>query len=194
MDLMGRYNPNAQLYVQAHPPLDALVLTISFIARSMPCLVDPLEQPTIDGIDDETMMMQVMAERGASKHHLPLGKSFALDSPTEEECQLYLPRDCLKAIFLNIKTFKQFYVNASKHGYALEEYARLVSHVCYKNKEYSRKIAKHIIKGTNRSNAEELGPYLELMKQFLGVQDEYATLRMEWVFGVADFVVRSSGY
>ena len=55
-------------------------------------------------------------------------------------------------------------------------------------------MAKHILKGTNGSNAEELGPFLELMKQFLSVDDEFSSLRMEWIFGVADFVVRSAGY
>lgn len=55
-------------------------------------------------------------------------------------------------------------------------------------------MAKHILKGTNKSNAEELGPFLELMKQYLSVDDEYSHLRMEWIFGVADFVVKTSSY
>ena len=54
MDLMGRYNPANMLYVQAQPPLDGLVRTVSFIARSVPCLVDPADVPSFQGVDFET--------------------------------------------------------------------------------------------------------------------------------------------
>ena len=105
-----------------------------------------------------------------------------------------LPEDCLKSLFLHIKSFKLFYANASKHGYATEEYSKFVAHLCYKNREFSKKMAKHILKGTNKSNADELGPFLELMKQVLLVDDELSNLRLEWIFGVADIVVKSSSY
>jgi len=55
-------------------------------------------------------------------------------------------------------------------------------------------MAKHILKGTNKSNAEEIGPFLELMKQYLTIDDEYSGLRMEWIFGVADLVVKNPSY
>jgi hypothetical protein len=35
---------------------------------------------------------------------------------------------------------------------------------------------------------------LELMKQYLSIRDEYFDLRMEWIFGVADLVVRTTSY
>jgi len=41
MDLMCKYNPNAMVYVATAPPLEKLVLTVSFIVRSIPCIVDP---------------------------------------------------------------------------------------------------------------------------------------------------------
>lgn len=69
-----------------------------------------------------------------------------------------------------------------------------MAHVSYKNKEFSRKMAKHILKGTNKSTAEEIGPFLELMKQFLTVDDEFAEQRMEWIFGIADQVVKTNSY
>jgi hypothetical protein len=65
---------------------------------------------------------------------------------------------------LHVKPFKLFYNNASKHGFSNEEYSKMLAHLCFKNKEFSRKMAKHILKGTNKSNAEEIGPFLEIMK------------------------------
>ena len=41
MDLLGRLSPQSLHYVQTNPPLDNLVKTIGFVARSLPCLVDP---------------------------------------------------------------------------------------------------------------------------------------------------------
>lgn len=55
-------------------------------------------------------------------------------------------------------------------------------------------MAKHILKGTNKSTAEEIGPFLELMKQYLTIDDDYFQQRMEWIFGVADQVVKSNSY
>jgi hypothetical protein len=89
---------------------------------------------------------------------------------------------------------KLFYNNASERGYVKEEYAKMVAHICYMNKDFSHKIAKHILKGTNKSTAEEIGPFLELLKNFLTVDDIYFDVRMEWIFGVADFCVKNPSY
>jgi hypothetical protein len=105
-----------------------------------------------------------------------------------------LPDDCVQALFINVKLFKTFYENASKQGYESEEFARFAGHVCYKNREFSRKIAKHILKGTNVGIAEEISPFLELMKQYLAIEDEYYELRVEWIFGVSDLVIRTNNY
>lgn len=107
---------------------------------------------------------------------------------------MLLPEDCAKSLFIHLKQFKLFYLNASKHGYESEEFAKFVAHVCYQNKEFSKKMAKHILKGTNKSTAEEIGPFLELMKQYLTIDDDYFQQRMEWIFGVADQVVKSNSY
>ena len=39
----------------------------------------------------------------------------------------------------------------------------MFAHLCFENKDYTQRIAKYILKGTNTSSAEELGPYLEIM-------------------------------
>lgn len=60
--------------------------------------------------------------------------------------------------------------------------------------EFSRKIAKHILKGTNSCISDDIYAYLELMKAFLSVEDEYFHLRIEWIFGIADLIVKSNNY
>ena len=107
---------------------------------------------------------------------------------------LELPDDCNKAVFISQKPLKKFYENASKHGGSTEEYARLIGHLCYGNKEFSRKLAKHILKGVNAISTDEILPYLALMKAFLLVDDELSDQRAEWIFGVADLVIRTAGY
>lgn len=75
MDLMCKYNPNAMVYVQTHPPLEKLVLTVSFIVRSIPCIVDPMDPNSValvEEIDKQTLMARLMQERGQSSFHLPL--------------------------------------------------------------------------------------------------------------------------
>jgi hypothetical protein len=38
--LMSKYNPNSMVYMNVCPPLEKLVMTICFIVRCFPCLVD----------------------------------------------------------------------------------------------------------------------------------------------------------
>ena len=194
MDLMSKYNPNSLVYSQANPPLESLVLAVSFMVRSIPCLIDPADLESIEEADRAATSKLFTAERGQSKFYQPLSKFFALSELSEEDTQLTLPEDCMKALFLHFKPMKLFYANASKHGFEKEEYAKMAAHLCYKNKEFSRKMAKHILKGTNKSTAEEIGPFLELMKQYLTIDDEFYGLRLEWIFGIADFVVKSASY
>ena len=43
IDLISRYNSNQMVYNQTVPPFDKLVLSLSFMVRSIPCLVDPYD-------------------------------------------------------------------------------------------------------------------------------------------------------
>jgi len=54
--------------------------------------------------------------------------------------------------------------NITKNTYEIQELAKMLAHLCFENKEYSLRIAKYILKGTNTSGSEELGPFLEIMK------------------------------
>jgi hypothetical protein len=195
MDLMSKYNQNTLAYIQTNPPLDSLVAAVSFIVRSIPCLIDPsdpLNQMNgAEEIDKATMMALMMEDRGSSDYHLsPLQSYSGLQK--EDLLELVLPDECLKAVFLQSKQFKIFYENSSKYGYEVEDFSLMVAHACFKNKQFSRKMAKHILKGTNTSSADEIVPYLDLMKTYLQINDEYFEVRMEWVFGISDIMVKTN--
>lgn len=70
MDLMCKYNPNTLVYVQANPPLEKLVLTVSFIVRSIPCILDPIDlndavnNGVLDPENPLPAMLSMMEARG----------------------------------------------------------------------------------------------------------------------------------
>jgi len=47
LDLMSKYNPQSLLYVTSNPPLEKLVLTVSFIVRSIPCIIDQFDSTNL---------------------------------------------------------------------------------------------------------------------------------------------------
>jgi len=106
LDLMCKYNPNAMVYVQTHPPFEKLILTVSFIARSIPCIVDPQDPSNVIHAEEdrETMIARLTQERGQSGFHVPLRQSYSLDGlPESEQAELSLPDDCYAALFIHLK-------------------------------------------------------------------------------------------
>ena len=51
-------------------------------------------------------------------------------------------------------------------------------------------MGKHILKGTNKSTTDELVFFLAIMKAYLSIDDDLFDLRMEWVFGIADPIIK----
>lgn len=103
MDLLQKYNP---LYSQANPPFEKLILTISFIVRSAPSIVDlndannflPFENQQNEG--ESSIVELVLASRGTSPLHLPLTKSFNIPEG-ENVPVLQISDDCNKALFIS---------------------------------------------------------------------------------------------
>ena len=62
-----------------------------------------------------------------------------------------------------------------------------LSHLCHQNKEYSKQIAKLILKGIHQGASDELAPILHIMKKYLSIEDDLKELRCEWIFGIANF-------
>jgi len=143
------------LYAQASPPFEKLVLTLSFIVRSIPAIIDEFDiNNTRDVIDRQATREEKLAvllqNRGYSNFFVPISQSFGLpQEPTRDPPML--SQECVQGLFLSMKLYRSFYDNITKCGFENEEWSKCISHLCFKNKEYSKKIAKFILKGTNSS-------------------------------------------
>ena len=76
VDLMSKYNPQSLLYVTSNPPLEKLVSTVSFIVRSIPCLIDQYDSSNLPYIEDpnerQNELFILLQQRGATPMHVPL--------------------------------------------------------------------------------------------------------------------------
>lgn len=50
-----------------------------------------------------------------------------------------------------------------KSGYESLEFARLMAHLSFDNYDYSRMVAKKVLVGINKSNSDEIEPYLYVL-------------------------------
>lgn len=101
-----------------------------------------------------------------------------------------LSPDCQQALFQKSKARKAFHENVIKLNLEIDEYALFLSHLCHQNKEYSKQIAKLILKGIHLGAPDELAPILHIMKKYLSIEDDLKELRCEWIFGIASLVVK----
>lgn len=172
------------------------MLSICFVCRSVPCIVDPFDRDNFQhlppGGDD--LYATVTAERGSTKAHLDLQKEYPGEQfdPEEANTWLKLSTDCLKALFLKSKALKTFHENITKHGFEIAEYAMFLAHLCHSNKDYSKKIAKLILKGIHQGASDELAPILLIMKKYLSIEDDLKEQRCEWIFGIANLIVKQN--
>ena len=67
---------------------------------------------------------------------------------------------------------------------AREELGQLMQHVCYENYDISKRIAKILIFGLNRTQADEIKPYAISMEHFITIPDQFQKMRIEWIFGL----------
>jgi hypothetical protein len=56
---------------------------------------------------------------------------------------------------------------------AREELGQLMQHVCYRNYDISKRIAKLLVYGLNRTQADEIKPYAISMEHFLTIPDQF---------------------
>lgn len=84
---------------------------------------------------------------------------------------LQLPEPCVTALFQRTKAHKEMLQAITKNGFALESFKKLMAHMCYENREFSVRTAKFILKGTNQGSYEEAPAFLDIMRQFLLIND-----------------------
>ena len=76
-----------------------------------------------------------------------------------------------------------FYEKAMKDKYDYQGLGVIIQHFCFENETLSYSLARAILFGINRSNYDDIQPYLEAMSYFLTINDFLQTSRLEWVLG-----------
>ena len=59
----------------------------------------------------------------------------------------------------------------------------LVKEVCPGNLQASEKVAFVLLKGLTKSNYDNIQPYLEVLHEFVLIEDEHQETRIKWVIG-----------
>jgi len=80
-----------------------------------------------------------------------------------------------------------------KHNFAIDQFKVFLSHLCFENKEFSIRIAKFILKGTIKLHYDDNNSYLELLRQYLLIDDSLKNQRLEWIFGIPYFQLKQPG-
>ena len=69
----------------------------------------------------------------------------------------------------------------------------MIAHLSWKNYEISRRFSKVLLKGLNYINVSNLRPYVDCMLKFLTIQDEYQPQRLEWILGMLQTKMPTTG-
>ena len=76
-----------------------------------------------------------------------------------------------------------FYEKAMKDKYDFQALGIIIQHFCFENEDLSYNLAKSVLYGINRSNFDDIQPYLEGMSYLVIIRDGLQTNRLEWIFG-----------
>ena len=67
--------------------------------------------------------------------------------------------------------------------------AKIVKIICPNNLHASEKIAIVLMKGISKANYENIQPYLDVLHEFVLIDDEHQLLRVKWIIGKQTLVV-----
>ena len=67
--------------------------------------------------------------------------------------------------------------------------AKIVRIICPNNLNASEKIAIVLLKGISKANFENVQPYLDVVHEFILIEDEHQLLRILWVIGKQSLIV-----
>lgn len=67
--------------------------------------------------------------------------------------------------------------------------AKIVRIICPNNLNASEKIAIVLLKGISKANFENVQPYLDVVHEFILIEDEHQFLRILWVIGKQSLIV-----
>lgn len=71
-----------------------------------------------------------------------------------------------------------------------KQFGMCLANLCKSNLKYSKKVSKIFIKVINASTYDNVKNYLKALKPFLRLEDEFKTIRLEWVFGFPQLMTK----
>lgn len=89
VQLLVKYNQNSMAYATVNPPLEKLVLSVCFVCRSVPCIVDPFDRDNFQDVPNgcENPYLTVTEERRPTMAHLDLKKEYHSDQIDIEQAK-----------------------------------------------------------------------------------------------------------
>ena len=79
-----------------------------------------------------------------------------------------------------------------KEGVQTEELGKMIAHICYRYRKFSKKVAKMLLHGISRNDYEKIKSYLDVVSQIALVKDELQRSRLEWMFGFGSLISHTS--
>lgn len=75
-----------------------------------------------------------------------------------------------------------------------QSFGHIIQHFSFENEGFSQTLAEIILKGLNRSNYDDVKPYLEAMSYFISLNDMFQLKRIEWILGYPQPLVSTMRY
>jgi hypothetical protein len=89
---------------------------------------------------------------------------------------------------------RNFWEILLKNEFNSEALGVLAAHLCWKNLDFSKKYGKLLIRNFNKIGMRELLPCLTALPTYLCIQDEFQSIRIEWMMGFPDFKIDKPRY
>jgi hypothetical protein len=75
---------------------------------------------------------------------------------------------------------------------ASKQFGQILAETCKDNYKLSKKISKVFLRSIESAALESISGYLKALKPFLLLNDSLKQLKLEWIFGIPDFISRKN--
>lgn len=147
------------------PPIENALKTIGLLVRSQPLCIWLYKVPTSQQVTIEEYEKLLTDQPDNA-------------SPYREQnsTNLYLDPECLRALFMSEKRSQVFWENVLQYSpgtEGIEDICRTMAHLCFRNYDFSKKIAKIILFGLQKTSVDDIRPFGIALRQFLLIPDEF---------------------
>ena len=75
---------------------------------------------------------------------------------------------------------------------ASKQFGKILAETCKDNYKLSKKISKVFLRSIESAHLDAISGYLKALKPFLLVNDSLKQLKLEWIFGIPDFISKKN--